>query len=127
MFLTETQTLSLSLSQAVEVHPAGDVPYACGGVGELDLKALEAQTPHDNMGFWVVEGPRGAYLAEVSIRILHQCKTVAVFTADGPLCAVKAPAGSYIKLRARTGSSNAASRCTPETKTPTCAGRRCLC
>ncbi|MGC8806625.1 MAG: hypothetical protein ACP5GC_07675 [Thiomonas sp.] len=90
-----TCLLSPSLSQAAQVHHVGTLSYACGGVGEGDLKALQAQAPHFNLGFWMVEGPRGAYLADVPIRIRHQGKTVAEFTADGPLCYVQAPAGSY--------------------------------
>lgn len=86
---------SPGISQAAQVHHAGDISYVCGGVGEDALKDLQAQAPHYNMGFWMVEGPRGAYLAGVPIRILHQGKTVAEFTADGPLCYVQAPAGSY--------------------------------
>ena len=109
--------LSPTLSQAAEVHHTGEVSYACGGVGEGDLKALQAQAPNFNLGFWMVEGPRGAYLADVPIRILHKGKTVAEFTAGGPLCYVQAPKGSYTivgthrqqqrKITVQTGNKNA--------------------
>jgi hypothetical protein len=84
-----------ALSQAEQVHHAGDLSYVCGGVGEDALKELQAQAPKYNIGFWMVEGPRGEYLADVPIRILRNGKTVAEFTAGGPLCYVNAPAGSY--------------------------------
>ena len=86
---------SPALSQAAEMHHAGAVSYVCGGVGEDALRALQAMAPRFNLGFWMVEGPRGAYLADVLIRITHQGRTVAAFTADGPLCLVRAPAGQY--------------------------------
>lgn len=87
--------LSPGLSQAAEVHHSGDVSYACGGVGEDNLKALQAMAPRFNLGFWMVEGPQGAYLANVPIQVKHEGKTVAAFTADGPLCYLKVPSGSY--------------------------------
>jgi len=90
-----TCLLSTPLSQAAEVHQVGTLSYACGGVGEGALKALRAQAPQFNLGFWMVEGPRGAYLADVPVRIRHQGKTVAEFIAGGPLCYVQAPAGDY--------------------------------
>ncbi|MDD4885797.1 MAG: hypothetical protein PHO64_02610 [Thiomonas sp.] len=109
--------LNPALSQAAQVHHAGNLSYVCGGVGEGNLKALQAQAPQFNLGFWMVEGPRGAYLADVPIRIRHQGKTVAAFTADGPLCFVQAPKGSYTiegthkqqqrKITLHTGNKNA--------------------
>ena len=81
---------------ALPAAQAAQITHRCGGVGDSALKALLAQAPHYNLGFWMVEGPYGAYLADVPVRILHQGKTVAEFTADGPLCWVKAPPGSYV-------------------------------
>jgi hypothetical protein len=106
-----------AISQAAQVHHAGELSYVCGGVGEDDLKALQAMAPQFNLGFWMVEGPRGAYLADVPIRISQQGKTLASFTADGPLCYVQAPKGSYTiegthrgqthKITVQTGNKNA--------------------
>ena len=87
--------LGPGLSQAAEVHHAGDLAYVCGGVGAGDLKALQAKAPEFNLGFWMVEGPQGAYLANVPIEVQHDGKTLARFTAEGPLCYLKAPAGHY--------------------------------
>ncbi|OYV32149.1 MAG: hypothetical protein B7Z83_10965 [Thiomonas sp. 20-64-5] len=109
--------LSPTMSQAAQVRHAGNLSYVCGGVGEGELHALQAQALHYNLGFWMVEGPRGAYLADVPIRIRHQGKTVAEFTAGGPLCYVQAPAGTYTiegthkqqqrKITLHTGNKNA--------------------
>ena len=87
--------LSPTLSQAAQVHQAGDLSYVCGGVGQGSLKALQARSPQFDLGFWMVEGPKGAYLADVPIHVMQHGKTVAQFTAGGPLCYLKAPAGQY--------------------------------
>ncbi|MBN2691812.1 MAG: hypothetical protein JXR43_08140 [Burkholderiaceae bacterium] len=109
--------LSPTLSRAAQVQHASNLSYVCGGVGAGNLKALKARAPQFDLGFWMVEGPRGAYLADVPIRITHQGKTVAQFTADGPLCFVQAPKGSYTiegthrqqqrKITVHTGNKNA--------------------
>ena len=71
------------------------ITHLCGGVGAEHLKALKAQAHAFNLGFWMVEGPRGAYLADVPIQIKAGGKTIATFTAEGPLCYLKVPAGEY--------------------------------
>lgn len=80
---------------AAQVHHQGNLSYVCGGVGETEMQDLKAMAPQFNLGFWMVEGPRGAYLADVPIRIQQKGRTLAEFTAGGPLCYVKAPAGQY--------------------------------
>lgn len=90
--------LSPGLSMAAEVHYAGDLSYVCGGVGQGDLKALQARAAQFDLGFWMVEGPQGGYLADVPIEVQRHGKTVARFTAGGPLCYLKAPAGRYTIL-----------------------------
>ena len=105
------------LASAAEVHHQGDISYVCGGVGETEMQDLKAMAPQFNLGFWMVEGPRGAYLADVPIRIEQKGRTLAEFTAGGPLCYVKAPAGQYTvrgrykdedrSVTVRTGNKNA--------------------
>ena len=80
---------------AAEVHHQGGIAYVCGGVGATEMQALKAMAPQFNLGFWMVERPRGAYLADIPIRIQRQGRTIAEFTAGGPLCFVQAPAGQY--------------------------------
>lgn len=83
------------LSLAAEVRHQGEISYVCGGVGETEMQDLQAMAPKFNLGFWMVEGPRGEYLADIPVRILQKGKTVAEFTAEGPLCYVSAPKGAY--------------------------------
>ncbi|WP_156030130.1 hypothetical protein [Thiomonas sp. FB-Cd] len=73
----------------------GIITHLCGGVGAAHLKALKAQAHAFNLGFWMVEGPHGAYLADVPIQIKTGGRIIATFTAEGPLCYLKVPAGEY--------------------------------
>ena len=82
-------------AHAATIHTQGSVQYVCGGVGQGALKHLQAQAGKFNLGFWMVKGPQGAYLANVPVKVMQGGKTVAQFTASGPLCYLKAPAGSY--------------------------------
>ncbi|MHB1691835.1 MAG: hypothetical protein ACYCSR_14520 [Thiomonas sp.] len=97
-------------------RPSLAIAHRCGGVGEGNLQQLKRQAHDFNLGLWMVEGPRGAYLADVPIQVKKGNKTVASFVADGPLCYLKAPAGSYTlvgiykgrlrSIRAHTGNMN---------------------
>ncbi len=80
-------------SLPVALHQTGS--HLCGGVGEDSLKQLKAQAGDFNLGFWMVGGPGGAYLADVPIQIQSGGQTVTSFVADGPLCYLKLPAGRY--------------------------------
>jgi len=73
----------------------GAVTFRCGGIGVDDLQQMKLHAHDFNLGFWMVEGPRGAYLADVPIQIDRDGKIVASFVASGPLCYLKAPAGAY--------------------------------
>ena len=93
--LLAAPVFALSMVAAMPAAQAAGITHVCGGVGEGELKALEKRGPEFNIGFWMVKGPRGEYLADVPVRITQNGKTVAEFTAGGPLCWVKAPAGTY--------------------------------
>lgn len=93
--LLAAPTLALSMVAAMPAAHATEITHVCGGVGEDELKALEKRAPEFNIGFWMVKGPRGEFLADVPVRITQNGKTVAEFTAGGPLCWVKAPPGTY--------------------------------
>lgn len=71
------------------------VSHRCGGVGADSMKQLKAQANDFNLGFWMVGGPGGTYLADVPIQIESNGRIVTRFIADGPLCYVRLPAGSY--------------------------------
>lgn len=81
--------------KAIPVLPHPIERHLCGGVGDESLKQLQAQASQFNLGFWMVTGPSGAYLADIPIQIQSDRQTVASFIADGPLCYVKLPIGRY--------------------------------
>jgi len=88
----------LSGAQAQMPTPPAPVhvgSHLCGGVGDSSLTQLQSRATDYNLGFWMVGGPSGAYLADVPIEIRSGRQTVASFTADGPLCYVKLPGGRY--------------------------------
>ena len=87
--------LGTAPAQAATVQTQGTIQYVCGGVGQGALAHMQAQAAKFNLGFWMVKGPQGEYLANVPVKVMHNGKTVATFTAGGPLCYLKAPAGSY--------------------------------
>ena len=114
--LATAGALPLFAVAAQPVHTQGPIPiqHLCGGVGEGSRQQLLAQAPNFNLGFWMVKGPRGAYLADVPVTIKNGNQIVAQFTAEGPLCYLKVPAGTYTiegrhggqarTIKARTGS-----------------------
>ena len=87
--------------------PDPNITHMCGGVGAEHLKALQAQAHAFNLGFWMVEGPRGTYLADVPIQVKVAGKTIATFTAEGPLCYLKVPAGEYTIVGSHKGQTRA--------------------
>ena len=88
-------SLAVSQAQAATIHNQGSIQYVCGGVGEGSLQKMQAQAAKFNLGFWMVKGPQGEYLAQVPVKIMRDGKVVARFTAGGPLCYLKVPAGTY--------------------------------
>lgn len=92
--------IALSVAPAPEAQaaPSGQAPaisHLCGGVGAGAMKALQAKAPNYDMGFWMVKGPKGEYLADVPVRVSQAGRTIAEFTAGGPLCYMQAPVGTY--------------------------------
>ncbi|MHB1667017.1 MAG: hypothetical protein ACYCSR_00440 [Thiomonas sp.] len=87
--------LAASQAHAATIHTQGSIQYVCSGVGQGSLQKMQAQAAKFNLGFWMVKGPQGEYLANVPVKVMQNGKTVAKFTAGGPLCYLKAPAGTY--------------------------------
>ena len=84
-------------AQALVAQEQGAVIWRCGGVGLEEREELAKMEPGSNLKLVFAAGARGEYLANVAVAISErQSKVAAVkFVAEGPICLVKAPAGSY--------------------------------
>jgi len=70
--------------------------YVCGGVSDEGMAAITAQRSAANGELLFTGGPEGAYLANVAVRVQGtSLKQALSFTANGPLCLLKLPNGSY--------------------------------
>jgi hypothetical protein len=84
-------------AQALVRQEQGAVIWRCGGVGLEERDALARLEAGANLKLIFAAGPRGEYLANVEVALSdRQSKVAAVrFIAEGPICLIKAPAGSY--------------------------------
>ena len=84
-------------AQALVRQEQGALIWRCGGVGLEEREALAKMEAGSNLKLVFAAGARGEYLANVEVAISErQSKVAAVkFVAEGPICLVKAPAGSY--------------------------------
>ena len=74
-------------------HTLGSVQYRCGGIGSDESQALRAAMPQHKLSLLMARSD-GAYLADVAIR-LEGANVAAHFTADGPVCLLDLPDGTY--------------------------------
>ncbi|MDF3832193.1 hypothetical protein P3W85_04390 [Cupriavidus basilensis] len=77
------------------IRTMGPISYVCGGIAADEQQQLAAQQKNFNMGVLFIQGERGEYLADVSVRMTREGHEVASFKAGGPKCLIKAPQGSY--------------------------------
>ena len=69
--------------------------HRCGGVGADDSLAMRAQMKEHPLSLLFAR-PGGAYLADIEVRIQGPANVPPLnFRADGPVCLVDLPAGSY--------------------------------
>ncbi|MBS0455688.1 MAG: carboxypeptidase regulatory-like domain-containing protein [Proteobacteria bacterium] len=69
--------------------------YRCGGVGSDDSDAIRAQMKEHPLSLLFAR-PGGAYLADIDVTIQGPDSVQALnFRANGPVCLVDLPAGSY--------------------------------
>lgn len=81
---------------APQWQSSGAATYVCGGVSDEGMSALTAQRGSANGELLFTSGPKGAYLAQVTVSIHGtHLKQPLHFTSSGPLCLLKLPAGSY--------------------------------
>ena len=78
------------------MHRSGPVSWVCGGVGADERRAIEALKPEARLEVLFVTAKRGAYLSDADLTMsgAHGEPLLHV-RADGPMCLVDAPAGSY--------------------------------
>ena len=81
------------------MHEKGAVQYSCGGIGKDESTAMRAAIKDYPLSLLFATRD-GDYLADISVDI-QSAQGSTQFTANGPVCLVKLPAGSY-KLTATT-------------------------
>jgi hypothetical protein len=71
--------------------------WVCGGAGVEERRELAALEREANLRLLFVTQKRGGYLADVEVALSERGATAPRlrFRSDGPICLVKAPAGSY--------------------------------
>jgi hypothetical protein len=90
-------SLACGLASAMtRATTAGGQPYVSGGVGQGELRTLEAE--RDRYSLWAITAARhsGAYLADVRVRIVDvENGTVFDGRLDGPWLLIDLPRGRY--------------------------------
>lgn len=88
-------TTGLAMGQEIALQEQGGIRWACGGAGAEERAALAALRPQANLELLFVTAKRGGYLADVAVSVYAGDKPVLQLTAEGPMCELSAPAGSY--------------------------------
>jgi hypothetical protein len=99
--------LSISIPAAAQ-PPSTDVRWTCGGIGSDERQMLEDLRRDAKLEMLFVTAKRGGYVAGARVSVHRGDTTVASFEADGPICLVDLPAGTY-RIEARIGEANATS------------------
>ena len=81
---------------ALEVNSKGGAEWACGGAGAEERAQLKLLQAEATASLLFVTAVRGGYLADVDF-VVHDRNGAAVLQgrADGPMCFLRMPAGSY--------------------------------
>ena len=85
--------------QLPHMHEKGAVQYSCGGIGKDESTAMRAAMKDYPLSL-LFAAKDGDYLADISVDI-QSTQGGTQFTANGPVCLVKLPAGAY-KVTATT-------------------------
>lgn len=79
----------------IDVQSAGSVSYLSGGISDEELDILKSKYS-DFTVHLLMTGPRGAYMSQISVRIMDASGKEVFTAADtGPYLYVALPAGSY--------------------------------
>lgn len=89
------------------------VRWICGGAGADERRALAALEPQANLKLLLVTEKRGGFLADVEVSLFERGAGTArvAFRSDGPICLLKAPAGTY-RVQASFGGKQRAAQVT---------------
>ena len=90
---------ALAQTQLPPMHEKGAVQYSCGGIGKDESTAMRAAMKDYPLSL-LFAAKDGDYLADISVDI-QSAQGSTQFTASGPVCLVKLPAGAY-KVTATT-------------------------
>ena len=85
------------VAQDIALKDAGGIRWACGGVGAEERAALAGLRSQANLELVFVTAKRGGYLADVQFVVYAADRPAPVLqvTAEGPMCLLSAPKGSY--------------------------------
>ena len=97
-----------AVADGLQVVREGAVAYSCGGVGADERRAMKALEPDANLKLLLVTAKRGGYLGGGELTV-NDAKGASVrIVADGPVCLLRLPAGSYRIAAAMDGTTRAA-------------------
>ena len=96
LLLAAASASALEAAGPSQWQSSGTAQYVCGGVSDEGMSALTTQRTSANGELLFTSGPEGAYLANVAVSVQGTAlKQALSFTANGPLCLLKLPNGSY--------------------------------
>ena len=90
---------ALAQGRIPDMQQAGALRYSCGGIGEDESTLMRAAMKDYPLSLLFAQKD-GAYLANVAVEV-SSGKDSSRFTANGPVCLIQLPAGSY-KITATT-------------------------
>lgn len=95
--MAQTSTDTPAPTSGLQWQTDGAAQYVCGGVSDEDMSAIKTYRSNANSELLFTGGPEGAYLANVDVTIHGKhLSSPLTFMADGPVCLLKLPKGSYI-------------------------------
>lgn len=95
--MAQTSTEIPSQTSGLQWQSDGAAQYVCGGVSDEDMSALKTYRSAANGELLFTGGSEGAYLANVDVTIRgKRLSSPLTFMADGPVCLLKLPKGSYV-------------------------------
>ena len=81
---------------------SAQVRHTCGGIGSDERRMLEEARKDARLELLFVTAKRGGYVAGAAVTVTREGKQLAAFDAEGPVCLLDLPAGSY-RIDARLG------------------------